>query len=99
MEKLKKPISFETTFGTYIVDECLGQGGAGRVFGGTDADGAPIALKVLSEKTTTDKRRRFKNEISFLQKNKHKNIVTVVDHGLSRGNEASEPFYIMRRYD
>jgi hypothetical protein len=34
VSKLKKPISFETTFGTYVVDELLGEGGAGHVYGG-----------------------------------------------------------------
>src|SRR5271163_4688324 len=78
--KLKKPISFETTFGIYVVDELLGEGGAGRVYGGVGIDEKPIALKVLAQdKATTDKRRRFKNEIAFLARNKHPNIVTVID--------------------
>jgi serine/threonine protein kinase len=96
--KLKKSISFETTFGTYVVDELLGEGGAGRVYGGTGLDGNPIALKLLAEdKATTDKRRRFKNEISFLIRNNHPNIVAVLDHGIAHGDVAG-PFYVMRRY-
>jgi serine/threonine protein kinase len=100
MNRLKKPISFETTFGTYVVDEQLGEGGAGRVYGGVDGESAPIAVKVLVEdRATTDKRRRFRNEIAFLQRNKHRNIVTVLDHGVARVGAAVGPFYIMRRYD
>jgi len=100
MSKLKKAISFETAFGTYIVDELLGEGGAGRVFGGTGSDGAAIALKVLTkDRATEDKRRRFKNEIAFLAQNKHINIVTVNDHGVASGGEIVGPFYVMRRYD
>jgi serine/threonine protein kinase len=96
--KLRKPISFETTFGTYIVDELLGEGGAGRVYGGVGLDQSAIAIKILSpEKATSDKRRRFKNEISFLLRNKHKNIVTVLDYGVASG-ESGGPFYVMRRY-
>jgi serine/threonine protein kinase len=95
LPKLKKPISFETTFGTYVVDELLGEGGAGRVYGGKDNDQSPIALKILAEdRATTDKRRRFKNEISFLSRNKHQNIVTVIDHGIAPGPEAKGPFYM-----
>ncbi len=100
MTKLRKPVSFETTFGTYVVDELLGQGGAGRVYGGTGIDGMPIALKVLAEeRANTDKRRRFKNEIAFLLRNRHSNIVTVLDHGVAHGDEIAGPFYVMRRYD
>jgi serine/threonine protein kinase len=99
LPKLKKPISFETTFGTYVVDELLGEGGAGRVYGGKASDQSPIALKVLAaERATADKRRRFKNEISFLSRNRHSNIVTVIDHGVVRDTEVSGPFYVMQRY-
>jgi len=99
VSKLKKPISFETTFGTYVVDEFLGEGGAGRVYGGVGIDQSAIALKVLSEdRASTDKRRRFKNEIAFLARNKHPNIVTVMDHGIARGGEVVGPFYVMARY-
>ena len=99
MPKLRKRVSFETTFGVYVVDELLGEGGAGRVYGGVSPDGTPIALKVLAEeRVSTDKRRRFKNEVSFLARNKHRNIVTVIDHGVARGGKIDGPFYVMRRY-
>ena len=99
MSKLKKPASFETTFGVYVVHELLGEGGAGRVYGGAGPDGTAIALKVLAEeRASQDKRSRFKNEISFLARNKHPNIVTVIDYGVARGSEINGPFYIMRRY-
>ena len=99
MTKLRQPISFETTFGVYSVDELLGQGGAGRVYGGLDPSGVAIAIKLLNEDTaSTDKRGRFKNEIAFLQRNKHRHIVTVTDHGIARSGEIVGPFYVMRRY-
>ena len=99
MSRLRKPVSLETTFGVYVVHELLGEGGAGRVYGGVGPDGTSIALKVLAEeRASADKRRRFKNEISFLTRNKHRNIVTVIDHGVARGGELNGPFYIMRRY-
>ena len=57
-------------------------------------------LKVLTEeRASSDKRRRFKNEIAFLSRNKHPNIVPVIDHGVSRGQEVNGPFYVMPRYD
>jgi serine/threonine protein kinase len=96
--KQKLPISYETTFGTYVVDEQIGEGGAGRVYGGVSPDKVRIALKVLTS-SSTDKRARFKNEIAFLQSNKHTNIVTVIDHGLAGDPTARVPFYVMPRYD
>ena len=100
MTKLSKPISFETAFGVYRVDELLGEGGAGRVYGGIDLDETPIALKVLApDRATADKRRRFKNETAFLARNKHQNIVTVIDHGIANSGGIVGPFYVMRRYE
>lgn len=49
MSKFAKAVSIESTFGTYTIDEILGEGGAGRVYGGVDSDGAPVAVKVLAE--------------------------------------------------
>ncbi len=99
MSKLRKQVSFETTFGIYVVDEVIGEGGAGRVYGGLGPDETPIALKVLAaERATADKRRRFKNELSFLARNEHPNIVTVIDHGVARGGPIEGPFYVMHRY-
>lgn len=98
MPKLKQPVSYETTFGTYVVDEQLGEGGAGRVYGGMAPDRSQIALKVLTN-SSADKRARFKNEIAFLQANRHPNIVTVNDHGLANNGKANVPFYVMPRYE
>jgi serine/threonine protein kinase len=67
------------------------------VYGGTDASGAPVAIKVLTN-ATSDKKRRFKNEIAFLLHNKHANIVAVIDHGMAVSGTVSGPFYVMRRY-
>ena len=53
MSKLRKQVSFETTFGVYVVDEMIGEGGAGRVYGGMGSDETPIALKVLAEERAT----------------------------------------------
>jgi len=65
MSKLKKKLTFET-IDIYVVDEIIGEGGAGRVYGGVDSDHTKIALKVLAEQRgSTEKRHRFKNEIAF----------------------------------
>jgi len=97
MQKLKKPTAIETAFTTYTLTDILGEGGAGRVYGGTGPDG-PVAVKVLCS-VSSDKRRRFKNEIAFLMRNRHLNIVTVTDYGVASNGTIEGPFYVMRRYD
>ena len=96
-EKLNSQIVLETAFNEYTLDTVLGEGGAGRVYGGVSQDGQQVAVKILTQ-TSSDKRRRFKNEIAFLARAKHPNIVTVTDHGLATGKLAG-PFYVMPRYD
>jgi serine/threonine protein kinase len=100
VSKLRKPIRFETTFDTYVVDELLGEGGAGRVYGGIDGEGSPVAVKLLArERVTSDRRRRFKKEIAFLSRNRHANIVNVIDNGMTLEAKTASPFYVMRRYE
>lgn len=97
MTILKTPVSLATAFNTFQVTEILGEGGAGRVYGGTDEQGTPVAVKLLTN-ATSEKRRRFKNEIGFLARNQHKNIVTVSDSGFADSSSLKGPFYVMRRY-
>lgn len=97
MTTLKKPIAIETTFDVYTLTEQIGEGGAGRVFGGIDSGGQPVAVKVLTA-VSADKRKRFKNETAFLLKNTHANIATVVDHGIGNSDPVKGPFYVMPRY-
>lgn len=49
---MKTPVVLETTFGEYTLTEQLGEGGAGRVYGGTDAAGTRVAIKVLINTST-----------------------------------------------
>lgn len=97
MTKLTKAFAIETAFDTYTLDTIIGEGGAGRVYGGVDGAGTPVAVKVLTQ-TSADKRRRFKNEIGFLSRNQHPNIVTVIDHGAVTAGPVKGPFYVMPLY-
>jgi serine/threonine protein kinase len=100
LQKLKSAVNLETAFGSYAVDELLGEGGAGRVFGGRASDGTAVAVKVLSEeRACKDKRSRFKKEIAFLSRNKHLNIVTVTDYGIAKDPKLSGSFYVMKKYE
>jgi serine/threonine protein kinase len=94
---LKKLLVLETAFDEYTLNEILGEGGAGRVYGGYNGAKEAVAIKILT-KLDKDKRKRFKNETGFLAKNKHPNIVTVLDHGLANSEEINGPFYVMQRY-
>jgi serine/threonine protein kinase len=85
----------QTIYDVYTVIEHIGQGGNGNVYKVSDTAGTKFALKLLDPRTASDeKRKRFKNELGFCERNRHKNIVTVLDHGLIEG----VPFYIMPCY-
>jgi len=90
--------TFETAFDVYKAWSILGEGGAGRVFEATTSDGVSVAIKVLRpEVSSSDKRKRFKNEIDFLSKDRHRGIIRVLDSGVYRVDQGSSPFYVMPR--
>jgi serine/threonine protein kinase len=96
----KAPDIFESAFNTYsVTGEIAGEGGSGRVFVVNDDDGNEFALKcLLPERVSSEKRKRFKNEIEFCRNHRHNNIVTVVDAGLVVWNKHKCPFYVMPRF-
>lgn len=95
----KRKMLFQTTFTTYTEADIIGEGGSGRIFKVVDDSGDSWALKLLDfRKATKKKSKRFKNEVLFCLKNKHPNIVTVVDHGISVQEMRSSPFYVMPLY-
>lgn len=92
-------MQFETPFETYSSIKIIGEGGSGRVYEVKSSSGDLFALKLLaSAYVTSEKSRRFKNEINFCQSQRHPNIVKVLDTGsfLSKGVKC--PFYVMKRY-
>ena len=65
---------FESAFATYRSIAQIGSGGSGTVVKVEDESGAPYAVKFLSPETlTTEKVKRFKNELSFCAENEHPN--------------------------
>ena len=97
MQSLRNPIDLETTFDSYRLDSVIGEGGAGRVYGGQSSDGIQVAIKLLTN-STADKRKRFRNEIAFLARRQHPNLVPVIDHGLANAGSFKGPFYVMPRF-
>jgi serine/threonine protein kinase len=96
MSKGKSTQFVESAFNGYQLLELLGEGGAGRVYKASDATGAQYAVKVMTpERATTDRRKRFQNEILFGLHSQHPNVVRILDHGLATTDKGSSPFYVM----
>jgi eukaryotic-like serine/threonine-protein kinase len=93
--------AFETASSSYqIVGPSLGEGGVGRVHEVRDQDGQTFALKVMHPAViSTEKVKRFRNELRFLARNTHVNFVEVTDEGFVMHGEDKIPFYVMRKYD
>lgn len=92
----KAPDSFESTFNVYSVTSIVGEGGSGRVFAVKDMDGRVFALKCLfPDRVNTERRKRFKNEIDFCSKQRHRNLIQVTDSGLAVWDGKKCPFYVM----
>ncbi|MFK8250536.1 serine/threonine-protein kinase [Ancylobacter terrae] len=87
----------QTTFDTYQLLETIGEGGAGRVYAAKNSGGDQVAIKILTG-TSTEKRKRFKNETHFLMRNKHIHIIKVIDSGYSSHKSLDGPFYVMPIY-
>ncbi len=80
----KMPASFDSAFEIYTVKGILGEGGSGRVFLVANEKGDALALKCLfPERVSTEKRKRFKNEVDFCRRLIHSNVIQVLDAGLA----------------
>ena len=101
-DKTKRKIqtnTFDTLSNTYTVKRKLGEGGVGTVYEVVDADSNSYALKVVSESVvSTEKLKRFTNELRFLARHQHKNLVPVLDEGFLIRNGVKVPFYVMPVY-
>jgi len=90
---------FETVSAKYIRVSVIGEGGAGIVYKVKNSDGDEFALKYLPPgKVTTDKVKRFNNEMHFCEKNPHPRILKVLDNGFIKAEEKKCPFYVMPIY-
>lgn len=81
-----------TATGTYTVVKSLGSGGAGEVYLVNDESGIGFAAKALRAGLSTQKLKRFQNELMFGIKEDHPNLIKVLDFGRS---DDGAPFYIM----
>jgi serine/threonine protein kinase len=92
----KKGDVVKTAFDTYTIERRRGAGGSGEVYEVSDADGVAYAAKFLdSERASTTKLKRFKNEIHFCTKNTHPNIIQIIASGITASGTT---FYVMPLY-
>lgn len=81
------------------MDKQLNQGGNGTVFQVHDGEKQLYALKAIERsKTTSDKLKRFRNEVAFCQNKNHPNIIRVIDHGSYQADNDNIIFCIMPLY-
>jgi serine/threonine protein kinase len=92
----KKGDVLKTAFETYTIKSQIGTGGSGAVYEVRDFEDAAYAAKILDPaRVSTNRLRRFKNEIHFCTKNKHPNVIQVHASGIA---ENGETFYVMPLY-
>lgn len=97
---LKKEIIFQSAFETYTATDIIGQGGAGYIYKCQDASGNVFAIKLLNpQNVTSDRQKRFKNEVLFSQHTDHPNVLKILDDGPYLQDNKPVPFYVMRLYD
>ena len=96
--KLKKGTKIKTTFDEYTLIEQVGSGGNGRVFSAYDSNSQQVAIKFVEKNNSSDKMKRFKNELHFCETHKHKNIVEIYDRGYVFLDEIDYAFYVMPLY-
>ena len=81
--------------GPYRVGDRLGAGGMGVVYGAVDADGRPVAVKVLrAALSSPDLQRRFAREARI--RIEHPNVVRVLDAGTDADGA---PFGVLERLE
>ena len=96
---MKKPDAASTAFENYEIGKKLGEGGSGVVYEANDESGGTVAIKFLKpERVTTNKKKRFKNEILFCSNCSHRNVIRVTDQGIYESEEGPAPFFVMDRY-
>ena len=91
--------NFRTIFAVYTPQGSIGEGGSGKVLRVTDQAGSEHALKYLKPGAmSSQKDKRFKNELAFCLKSNHRNIITIEDWGLTEVDGIEVPFYVMPIY-
>ena len=86
--------------GRYALGAKLGGGGMGVVYAATDLDGREVAVKTLlvgpgASVAAAETRARFEREIATTARLHHKNVLTLLDHGVD--DTTGAPYLVMPR--
>jgi serine/threonine protein kinase/Tfp pilus assembly protein PilF len=89
LETPKEELTTGSTFaGRYQIIEELGKGGMGKVYKAQDTDlKEKVAIKLLKPEIAADKKtiERFRNELKFARKIRHKNVCQMYDLNKEKG--------------
>lgn len=95
----RKPNKLDTAFNTYYINDTIGQGGSGIAYSVKDNNSNFFAIKCLKKEClTTEKLKRFKNEMEFCCNHDYPNIIKILDTGYFFDGTAKCPFYVMPLY-
>ena len=96
---LKRNTILSTILDKYCIEKQIGQGGNGTVFCAKNSEGKEFAIKVIDRAgTTKDKLKRFVNELTFCQNNRHTGIIEVLDSGALEHEQLDIIFCVMPLY-
>ncbi len=96
---IKKGTIVFTAFSEYKIDRQISQGGNGTIFLVHDRSNEKYALKAIDRnKTSSEKLKRFKNEIAFCENSDDPNVIKVLDHGTYTNDDENYVFYLMPIY-
>jgi hypothetical protein len=73
----------------------LATGGFGTVYAATDADGRPVAVKVLEVPGARGELKRFEQEFAKLQRARHAGIIRCYEQGIAMIGKREYPWYSM----
>ncbi len=98
LETPKKELTTGSTFaGRYQIIEELGKGGMGKVYKALDTDlKEKVAIKLIKHEVAADKKtiERFRNELKFARKIRHKNVCQMYDLNREEGTHYITMEYI-----
>lgn len=81
----------------YKITEHIANGGNSEVYKVITQDNEVYALKLLNKGISSEKIKRFKNEMAFCIKTDHPNIIKIIDNGITDDKE--QMFYVMPYYN
>lgn len=71
----------------------------GEIWRVVDKDKNKFIAKILNKNISTEKLKRYRNEINFCRKNSNKHVIEIIDNGIKNINGTDYMFYIMPEYD